>query len=130
MSAGQLHRFRSEMKIGDYVVTYDPSRRVYLVGEIAGDYRWDPRIDPDDPNVRSVTWQGEVSRDRLSVRSRNSLGAISTLFQLSPDVVEDLLRALASLTMAITFPLSRRASRWSAHQFIIFTRSSQCSPRS
>lgn len=83
MSAGQLHRFRSEMKIGDHVVTYDPSRRVYLVGQIAGDYRFDPSIDPDDPNVRSVTWQGEVSRDLLSVRSRNSLGAISTLFQLT-----------------------------------------------
>ncbi|MBS9478371.1 restriction endonuclease [Ancylobacter radicis] len=93
MSAGQLYRFRSEMKIGDYVVTYDPSRRVYLLGEIAGDYRWDPSIDADDPNVRSVTWQGEVSRDLLSVRSRNSLGAISTLFQLSADVIDDLLRA-------------------------------------
>ncbi len=96
MSAGQLHRFRSEMKIGDRIVTYDPSRRVYLIGEIAGDYRWDPALDPGDPNLRSVTWQGEVSRDLLSVRSRNSLGAISTLFQLSPDVVEDLLRALQS----------------------------------
>lgn len=96
MSAGQLHRFRSEMKIGDHVVTYDPSRRVYLVGQIAGDYRFDPSIDADDPNVRSVTWQGEVSRDLLSVRSRNSLGAISTLFQLTSDVMEDLLRALKS----------------------------------
>ncbi len=96
MSAGQLHRFRSEMKIGDRIVTYDPSRRVYLIGEITGDYRWDPALDPGDPNLRSVTWQGEVSRDLLSVRSRNSLGAISTLFQLSPDVVEDLLRALQS----------------------------------
>jgi restriction system protein len=96
MSTGQPHRFRSEIKIGDRVVTYDPSRRVYLVGEIAGDYRWDPSIDADDPNVRSVTWQGEVSRDLLSVRSRNSLGAISTLFQLSSDVIDDLLRALKS----------------------------------
>jgi restriction system protein len=96
MAAGQLHRFRSEMKIGDHVVTYDPSRRVYLVGKIVGDYRWDPSIDAEDPNVRSVTWQGEVSRDLLSVRSRNSLGAISTLFQLSPEVIEDLLRALNS----------------------------------
>ena len=96
MSAGQLHRFRSEMKIGDRIVTYDPSRRVYLIGEIAGDYRWDPALDPGEPNLRSVTWQGEVSRDLLSVRSRNSLGAISTLFQLASDVVEDLLRALQS----------------------------------
>jgi restriction system protein len=96
MAAGQLHRFRNEMKVGDHVATYDPSRRVYLVGEIAGDYRWDESIDPDDPNVRPVTWKGEVSRDLLTAKSRNSLGAISTLFQLSPDVIDDLTRALNS----------------------------------
>lgn len=96
MATGQLHRFRSEMKLGDWVVTYDPGRRVYLVGGIAGDYRWDASIDPGAPNVRPAQWQGEVSRDLLSVRSRNSLGAISTLFQLSGDVIEDLLRALKS----------------------------------
>jgi restriction system protein len=96
MSAGQLYRFRSEMAVGDHVVTYDPSRRVYLVGEITGDYRWDPIIDPDDPNVRSVKWQGEVSRDLLSVRSRNTLGAIATLFLLPADVIDDVLRALQS----------------------------------
>ncbi|WP_029557003.1 restriction endonuclease [Xanthobacter sp. 91] len=101
MATGQLHRFRSEMKVGDRVVTYDPGRRVYLVGEVAGDYRWDPSVDVDDPNVRSVKWQGEVSRDLLSARSRNSLGAISTLFQLSVEVIEDLLRALQSQKPAI-----------------------------
>jgi restriction system protein len=96
MAAGQLHRFRNETAIRDFVVTYDPGRRVYLVGTIAGDYRWDQVIDPEDPNVRSVKWKGEVSRDLLSVRSRNSLGAISTLFQLSPDVIADLQRAMSS----------------------------------
>ncbi|MGQ3675297.1 restriction endonuclease [Xanthobacter sp. TB0139] len=101
MATGQLYRFRSEMKIGDRVVTYDPGRRVYLIGEVAGDYRWDPSIDADDPNVRSVKWQGEGSRDLLSPRSRNSLGAISTLFQLSAEVIEDLLRALQSQRPAI-----------------------------
>ncbi|MFH3481148.1 restriction endonuclease [Xanthobacter variabilis] len=101
MATGQLHRFRSEMNVGDRVVTYDPGRRVYLLGEVAGDYRWDLSIDADDPNVRSVKWQGEVSRDLLSLRSRNSLGAISTLFQLSAEVIEDLLRALQSQKPAI-----------------------------
>ena len=36
MSAGQLHRFRNEMKPGDTVLTYDPRRRIYLTGEIVG----------------------------------------------------------------------------------------------
>lgn len=96
MAAGQLHRFRNEMAIGDFVVTYDPGRRVYLVGTVSSDYRWDEVVDPEDPNVRSVKWKGEVSRDLLSVRSRNSLGAISTLLQLSQDAITDLQRALSS----------------------------------
>ena len=97
MSAGQLHRFRTEMKPGDAVLTYDPRRRVYLVGEIAGDYRWDPSIDPTDPNSRPVRWRGEVSRDLLSVTSKNSLGAISTLFVVPDEVLADIERA-------VTFP--------------------------
>lgn len=96
MAVSQLHRFRNEMAIGDTVVTYSPTRRVYLVGEIVGDYRRDPAVDPDDPNVRPVEWRGEVSRDLLSVTSRNSLGAMSTLFLLPPEVVQDIERAMAS----------------------------------
>lgn len=96
MAAGQIHRFRTEMKVGDTVVTYDPGRRVYLVGRITGEYEYDPTIDEEDPNIRRVEWEGEVSRDLLSVPSRNSLGAISTIFLLSKDVVDDLRRAMTS----------------------------------
>lgn len=94
MNAGQLYRFRSEIKSGDRVVTYDPSRRQYLVGTIAGDYRFDKRIDQHNANVRPVTWDGEVPRDLLSVASKNSLGAISTLFLVPDHAAADLERAL------------------------------------
>lgn len=96
MSAGQLHRFVNEMEVGDTVVTYDPSRRVYLVGEISGPYRYDTAIDPEDAQYRPARWQGEVSRDLLSVESRNSLGAISTLFRIPSEVASELRRALAA----------------------------------
>ena len=96
MAAGQMHRFRSEIANGDMVLTYDPRRRVYLVGTVSGGYHVDPSVDPEDPNVRPVKWQGEVSRDLLSLSSRNSLGAISTLFRLPPEVAEDVQRALSS----------------------------------
>ncbi|WP_062231823.1 restriction endonuclease [Aureimonas sp. N4] len=96
MAAGQLHRFRNEIKTGDTVLTYDPRRRVYLVGEISGDYRRDETVDPEDPNVRPVRWRDEVYRDLLSAASRNSLGAISALFQLTPEIIEDVERALRS----------------------------------
>lgn len=83
-SAGQTYRFAREMKVGDRVLTYDPSRRVYLVGTISSEYFYDKSLLEDDPNCRRVEWQGEVSRDLISVSSKNSLGAISTLFML-PD---------------------------------------------
>ena len=76
------------------IVTYDPARRSYLIGEIVGDYRFDPSIDDLDPNVRGVDWKGEVSRDLLSVAARNSLGSISTLFVVSPDAASELEEAL------------------------------------
>jgi len=96
MAAGQLHRFVNEIAVGDMIVTYDPSRRVYLLGEITGAYRFDPIVDPADPHVRPVRWEGEVSRDLLSVDSRNSLGSISTLFRISSEVAGELKQALAS----------------------------------
>ncbi|MBB2835844.1 UNVERIFIED_ORG: restriction system protein [Rhizobium esperanzae] len=96
IAAGQLHRFVNEIEVGDMVVTYNPSRRVYLVGEIAGPYRYDTSIDPEDAQVRSVSWSGEVSRDLLSVESRNTLGAISTLFRISNEVAAELRKAMTS----------------------------------
>lgn len=48
VSAGQLYRFVREMKVGDRVLTYDPSGRVYLVGTINSDYFYDPSFIEDD----------------------------------------------------------------------------------
>lgn len=96
MAAGQLHRFVNEIDVGDMIVTYNPSRRVYLIGEVAGPYRYDTSIDPEDAQVRPVRWDGEVGRDLLSVESRNSLGSISTLFRIPTEVAAELKKALAS----------------------------------
>ncbi|MGV1754046.1 restriction endonuclease [Agrobacterium sp. CG674] len=96
MAAGQLHRFVNEIDVGDMVVTYNPSQRVYLIGEVAGPYRYDSSVDPDDAQFRPVRWQGEVSRDLLTLESRNSLGSISTLFRISNDVTLELRKAMTS----------------------------------
>ena len=95
ISGGQLYRFVREMKAGDRVLTYDPSGRVYLVGTISGDYFYNPSLIEEDPNCRSVTWEGEVSRDLLSVSTKNSLGAISTLFLLPDEAASEIENLLA-----------------------------------
>ena len=94
ISAGQLYRFAFEMDIGDRVMTYDPSRRIYLVGTIKGVYKYQLELVEDLPNVREVTWDDEISRDQLSVTAKNVLGAISTIFTLPEEAAADVERAL------------------------------------
>ena len=91
MSAGQVFRFVCVMKPGDSIVTYDPSQRLYKIGIIIGDYRYDGNQESDDHgHVISVNWHSDVQRDLLTERTKNSLGAISTLFKIPNHAFEDL----------------------------------------
>lgn len=89
-SAGQIYRFLNEIRKGDDVLSYDPSRRVYLAGTIEGDPEYKPEVLEELPRIRAVCWSGEVPRDKLSVPTRNSLGAISTLFQVPSEAAEEI----------------------------------------
>lgn len=89
-SAGQTYRFVREMGLGDRVVSYDPSERIYLVGEVISGYEYRPERSPEHPNIRRVRWLGQVARDALSVSARNSLGSISTLFLIPAPVAAEI----------------------------------------
>lgn len=100
MSAGQVWRFFQDIKPGDKVLTYDPARRVYLVGTVLGNYEHMVGIVEDLPNIRRVKWDGEVSRDAISVSTKNSLGAISTLFRISEEGAKEIESLVAGKTVA------------------------------
>ena len=87
--AGQVYRFLTKITEGDTVVTGDPSRRLYFVGRVesAAELHADAALGLR----RRVTWQSEVSRDALKVATRNTLGAIQSLFKLSAEALDDLL---------------------------------------
>ncbi|GGX66955.1 restriction endonuclease [Litorimonas cladophorae] len=92
MSAGQLHRFAKVIQTNDYIVTYDPSQRIYKIGKSKGGYRFNDSFEHDDHgNIISVDWTLEVARDDLLPRTKNSLGAISTLFKIPDHAMRDLL---------------------------------------
>ena len=93
VAAGQIGRFLLDFKKKDYVVTYDPNDRVYLVGEIQSDYQYNTKIS-EYHHVRMVKWLGEVSRDKLTVKTKNSLGAISTIFEIKDTAKKEMLRIL------------------------------------
>ena len=101
---GVLNKFLNVIQVGDIVVTYDPSTREYLVGEITGDYEYSPDTVGDYPQIRPAKWRGRVSRDDLKTSSKNSLGSLLTLFALKPPVVEDLLGVLEGKPLDTTQP--------------------------
>lgn len=89
-TASVLWRFSKVMKPGDVVVTYDPTKRVYLLGEITDDYRFASKESKDHPHRRTVKWSTRVSRDELDVPTRNSLGSTLTLFLIPDEAIADL----------------------------------------
>jgi restriction system protein len=81
-----VRRFVRELKKGDGVMTYDPERRLYALGEIESDVE---QRQHDLGRVRRVRWTHQVQRDVLSPGTRNSLGAIATLFQVIGEAREE-----------------------------------------
>jgi len=97
-SASQLYRFVREININDRVVAYGRAERCYMVGRITGGYKYDPSILSSSPNTRTVSWEGQVARDRLSSNTRMSLGSIQALFVVPDRAVRELLGFLSSQT--------------------------------
>lgn len=96
--SSQISKFRFDIKIGDIVISYNTDERVYLVGEISSDYIYEPNFCEEKPgeygDVRKVEWKGEVNRDDLSTSTKNTLGAISTLFEINNEASKEILNLL------------------------------------
>ena len=102
-SASQLIRFLKELKTGDSVVTFEADTRNYHFGEIIGEHRFDKSAFPDFPNQRAVKWIKAISRDSLSIETKNSLGSTLTLFKI-PQVAADELAKSAPGTTTFVAP--------------------------
>lgn len=91
--ASQVWRFMNEIKTDDWVVTYSPTNRTYLIGRVKGECEY--RADLADSGmalVRTVTWQEkEVERDSLADATRNSLGSTLTVFVVAGFAMQELL---------------------------------------
>lgn len=101
VSARQIFRFLSELAVNDRVISYDPEVRRYLVGTIAGEPKFQPGLIDGIETFRAVKWEStEVNRDDLSAATRNSLGAISTLFRVPDSAAAEIEARLQGIAMA------------------------------
>jgi restriction system protein len=88
--AGQIWRFVHDFQIGDKVVTYDSSSRSYYLGEIVSNYNFS--TDYEFHHFRVVRWNElAIDRDTISTDTKNVLGSILTIFELSHDVWQELI---------------------------------------
>ncbi|QGZ53541.1 restriction endonuclease [Paraburkholderia acidiphila] len=104
--ASQVWRFMNEIKVDDWVVTYSPANRTYLIGKVTGDAQYHPELaDFGMTLARPVVWTDkEVERDSLSDPSKNSLGSTLTIFVVAEFAMQEL---LGEVPMA---PLANKAA--------------------
>lgn len=91
--ASQVWRFMNEIKVDDWVVTYSPANRTYLIGKVTGNCEYRPDLmDLEMPLARTVKWQDkQVERDSLSDASKTSLGSTLTVFVVAAFAMQELL---------------------------------------
>ena len=93
-TGSQLHKFFRVMTEGDTVLTYDTARRTYLVGKVTGRVKHDSDAPGGLHNVRTVKWEHEVERDKLSQAARNTLGSTLSIFQPSEEAADEIREAI------------------------------------
>ncbi|MEN5162529.1 restriction endonuclease [Achromobacter kerstersii] len=94
--ASQVWRFVNDLQDGDWVVTYSPANRLYLIGKVTSTAEYHPEwAEHGMPLARKVQWQAqELPRDNLSTSTKNSLGSTLTLFEVPSNAAAEMLAAL------------------------------------
>jgi hypothetical protein len=127
---GQIHRFKNEAKIGDYVVFAEQT--VCHIGRITSEYYYDtanhPNQSEDYVNVRDVEWlKTNIKRSDLSDAFHSSLGAGMSFWGLNDykSVIYDLLlgeyikEEPAGDDYILSFDeLAEELKRWESEEFI------------
>ncbi len=86
--AGIVKRFIRKISRQDQVITYDPEKRLYVLGTVQSDADWRKH---ECPRFRRVEWTDKVQLDQLTESTRNSLAKTrKALSRLNEDVSREL----------------------------------------
>jgi restriction system protein len=80
VDAGQLFRFVHEIKKGDLVAYPSRADRQIHLGQVMGEYRYDPKASSAYPNLRTVEWLRAIPRTRFSQGALYEIGSAMSLF--------------------------------------------------
>ncbi|WP_237228808.1 restriction endonuclease [Rubinisphaera sp. JC750] len=81
-NAGQLYRFVHEMQIGDIVAYPSKQDRQIHLGNVVGNYQYNPTLESGYPNLREVKWKLAVPRTHFTQGALYEIGSAMSLFQI------------------------------------------------
>ena len=82
VNAGQLFRFVFEMKPGDTIIFPTKHDRQVHLGRVEGLYQYNPSLDSNYPNMRSVSWLKVVPRISFTQGALYEIGSAMSCFQV------------------------------------------------
>lgn len=88
IQTGQLWRFSTEIKSGDFILTPIQKTREVWIGEAVGTYEFNQALFKGYPHTRGVNWNKKISRDQMSMPFRNAVGGTLTVFSVSDHLAE------------------------------------------
>jgi restriction system protein len=94
IGAGQIFRFIHEAKNGDLVIYPSKMDRKIHIGEIIGQYRYQPNIEPNYPQHRPVKWLKAFLRTKFSQGALYEIGSAMGFFQVK-NYADEYLAALS-----------------------------------
>lgn len=93
--ASQVWPFAREMAVGDWVVVPLKTQAVVYIGEITGDYRFDPKGPNPFFHSRAVKWIGEaIARSHFGQDLLYSFGAFMTICRIQRNHAQERLTAM------------------------------------
>ena len=90
--SGMLYRFCHEVQIGDYVVFPSKSDRMVNIGEVAGQYVYDPS-QPEYVQTRAVKWLKSIPRMAFTQGALYEIGSAMSFFAVK-NYADEFLAAL------------------------------------
>lgn len=101
LNSAQVIKFACDFEIGDFVISYNPQTRNYLVGKIISDYYYSDKLskmhnggDEFYHHLRDVEWIGESNKDVLSDTALKPLKSSMTIFNLYDSAKNNILYSM------------------------------------
>ncbi|WP_407411677.1 AAA family ATPase [Methanobrevibacter sp.] len=101
LNSAQVIKFACDFQIGDYVISYNPQTRKYLIGKIISDYYMSEKLaekynqsEGFYHHFRDVEWIGDVNRDDLNETALKPLKSVMTIFNFNDSAKNAILYCL------------------------------------